>query len=135
MVRRLRPTSSTRPARPWRMTTVGGVARQTSRRFRGNVEALHPLQRRLAGSPILLVLPIDQDALVHMHDHLVAVARRAWVQISCQRALGHQAQRVSPPLAGGGLEAVFHRLGLPSLLVEPVGRRLERAPQHGAHLG
>ena len=71
-----------------------GVAREASRRSRGNAETLHPFQRRLSGSPIDPVgtvgpvfLLLRQHTLVHVHDHLVAVARRPWVQIGRQRAL------------------------------------------------
>ena len=69
-----------------------------------------------------------------MHDHLVAIACRPSVQIGRQRTLGDQAQRVGSPLAGGRLDAVA-LFRLPPLLVEAVGRRLECAPHHGAHLG
>ncbi len=119
-----------------------GVAREASRRSRGNAETLHPFQRRLSGSPIdpvgtvgLVLLLLRQHTLVHVHDHLVAVARCPWVQIGRQRALRHQTQRVGAPLASGGLKAVFPRLGFSRLLAQAVGRRFQRAPHHGPHLG
>ncbi len=94
---------------------------------------------------------LGQRVGVHMHDHLIAVARRALVQPAGQCALGHHAQCIRPPLRDGGnhrVRRVPGRADRPRRPRVPVaarcrpagvrGRRVEgrlqRPPHHGAHL-
>ena len=75
-VRVLRPTSSTEPSGPSRITTTADVARETPRRFRGNADGtfieLDDRLRRCLGA----CSGIDVD------HHLIAVARRPAIEVS-----------------------------------------------------
>ena len=69
----------------------GGIARDTSRRFSGNADAV--LQGGLAG------FGSDCQRLgVDMDDDLIAVACRAAIEVGGQGALGEQSERVGPAL-------------------------------------
>jgi hypothetical protein len=70
------------------------VTREASGRFRGNVAGL--FQYGLAG-----LRRIRQHRGVHVHHHVVPLARRAGIQLVMQRRLGEQGQRVRLLLCPG----------------------------------
>ena len=73
---------------------------------------------------------------IHVQHHLVAVARRPAIEIRRQRCLGQQTERVGTPLRRR--DFLSQAPGLrptPSLAEQLVGRRFERALDHGANLG
>ena len=82
---------------------------------------------------------LGQRVGVHMHDHLIAVARRALVQPAGQCALGHHAQCIRPPLRDGGNHrlrrvpgrAVRRRSARLSLAAAPPVRPRSGPPRRG----
>ena len=163
--RRSRPVRAGR--RGGRGLILGSKRRRRAppRRSRGNVRRGHhaPVDPgRVRGDPAptgrggALVRPavvrpatLGQRVGVHVHDHLIAVARRALVQPAGQCALGHHAQGVRPPLRDGRdhrLRRVPGRAGRRPWLPVAARRRsvrvrrcrvegrLQRPPHHGSHL-
>ena len=109
-----------------------GIQRHAIRRSRGNV------------------LLIRQRPGVHVHHHLVAVARRSPVQPARQRAFRQQPDRIRPPVRERRYQLLLDRRHVLCQLfgrcilrfvrrrVTPrphlVARRLQRPPQHRPHL-
>ena len=134
--RRDRPRPAPRPPRTRPSSVVphhhpARVARQPPRRFRGNVRAL--LQRRL---PRLLGSASDRG--VHVHHHLVPLARRPRVELVMQRRLRQQGQRVRLLLGrvgarGGSVAGSAASLArLP--LVQRLAGRVQRPQEQRADL-
>ena len=72
---------------------------------------------------------------VDVHHHLIAVTRRARIEIRRQGGFGEQAQRVGPALRGRDLfgQGVAGRGGR-AIAKQPIGGGLEGALHDGAHL-
>jgi hypothetical protein len=113
---------------------AGGVARQTLRRFRGNVRPV--LEGRLARR-----VRIGQDRSVDVDHDLVALACGAGVDAVVERGFGDEGEGVGPLLGhdrrfgddvGGRFRGNVRGV---SLLIQPLARRLERSQQDGADLG
>ena len=73
-----------------------------------------------------------QGVGVHVHDHLIPIAGRALVEPARQRAFGHRAQRIGPPLRDGRGEAVRGVLGRRRPDRPGAAPRPARRPAHAA---
>ena len=99
------------------------LARQPARRFRGNVCAVFK-------NGLSRVIRVLEHRSIHVDHHLIALARRPWVEAVVKRSLGDQRKGVRLLLREGRrIFEPFVRIDVAAPLTELLSGRLQRPKQ------
>lgn len=107
------------------------IARQAPRRFRGNVR---PFEHRLTW-----LIRVREHGGIDVNHDLIALSRRAWIELVMKSRFREQRQGVSPLLSqgralGGWIGRLTDGVVSPLLLIQRFARGFQRLDEQGARL-